>query len=324
MMIKQGKYDDAIALAEDISTVPVMQAEAYVIAAEVFQRRNQLQEAVGALESALQMNPQHVRAHLLLGAIYYDTGAMRYATDHLRQAAELDPNDKNALMLSAKIFKEYEQYQEALSDYEQLLTRSLADDVQIYVKIEIATCLLELRQLDAAREILETCPDTVGVLALRAAIAETAGDFSAAAKLARSTLEIAPNNITAGMILGRISVTERNWDEAVPVLQKLVELRPYDHEPRLLYGRALVGAGELERGQAEIEAATALKDTFLKFADMHQQAIKQPDDPIIRVELGRLAEQLGKIDLARTWYQAALGLAPDNAEASDALERLAP
>ncbi len=35
MLVKQGKYDEAIAIAENISAVPVMQAEAYVIAGEV-------------------------------------------------------------------------------------------------------------------------------------------------------------------------------------------------------------------------------------------------------------------------------------------------
>ena len=37
----------------------------------------------------------------------------------------------------------------------------------------------------------------------------------------------------------------------MPVLQRMVEKAPYDHEPRLLYGRALVGSGQRERGELQ-------------------------------------------------------------------------
>lgn len=124
ILAKQGKFDEAIRIAEEISAVPVMQCEAYVIAGEVFQRQNRLKEALGAFQNALELNPRHVRANLWLGAIYYDTGAMRLASDHLRKAAELDPVDVNSLLLSAKIFKEYEQYDEAIRDYRGLLKRT--------------------------------------------------------------------------------------------------------------------------------------------------------------------------------------------------------
>ncbi len=90
------------ALAENISTVPVMQAEAYVIAGEVFQRQNRLLEAIGAFENAIAIHPDHVRANRWLGAVYYDTGSMRLATKHLRKTSELDPSDVNSLLLSPR------------------------------------------------------------------------------------------------------------------------------------------------------------------------------------------------------------------------------
>lgn len=323
LFIKQGKLDEALHLAEEISAIPVMQCESYVIAGEVYQRENRLSEATAAFENALAIDPQHIRAHRWLGAIYYDTGAMRWATTQLRAAAELDPTDTNSLLLSAKIFQDYEQYQEAISDYRAVLTRKLPPELALHAKAKLAECLIKLRKLDEAEQALEDCPPSPAVVASQAAIAEAKGDLEQAVQLAKDALEHSPDNRSAAMTLGRVYLSERKWDEALPVLEHMVEKAPYDHEPRLLYGRALVGAGQRERGEAQIKQATELKDTFLKFADLHQEAIKNPEDVSIRMALGRLAEKLGKPQLAENWYRAALGLEPGNKEAASALEALA-
>lgn len=322
ILAKQGKFDEAIRIAEEISSVPVMQCEAYVIAGEVFQRQNRLKEALGAFQNALELNPRHMRANLWLGAIYYDTGAMRLATNHLRAASELDPVDVNSLLLSAKIFKEYEQYDEAIRDYRALLNRALKTDVQLLVRVNLAECQVALRNLDEARNTLKDCIESPGVLATRSAIEEFAGNNSAALTLAQSVLKQIPSDRATGLIAGRILLVQRDWNTALPLLEQLTQSHPYDHEPRLLYGRALVGSGERDRGEQEIRKATELKDKFLKFADLHQEAIKRPQDAGLRVEIGRLAEQLGKSGLARNWYRAALGLDDQNAEAASALKRM--
>lgn len=322
ILAKKGNLDEALRIAEKISTVPVMQSEAYVIAGEVFQRQNRLNEALDAFQNALKLNPRHVRANLWLGAIYYDTGAMRLATNHLRKAAELDPVDVNSLLLSAKIFKEYEQFDEAIRDYRELLTRSLKNDVQLLVRINLAECLIAIRDLGEARITIQNCMESPKVLATRSAIEELAGDNSAALELAQSVLNQSPSDRAAGLVAGRILLVQRDWNVALPLLERLTKSLPYDHEPRLLYGRALVGSGDKVRGESEIGKATELKDTFLKFADLHQEAIKRPKDAVLRVEIGRLAEQLGKLGLAQNWYRAAVGLDDQNAEAAAALKRM--
>ncbi len=319
---RQGRFDEAIQIAEEISAVPVMQSEAYVIAGEVFQRQNRLKEALGAFQNALELNPRHVRANLWLGAIYYDTGAMRLSTDHLRKAAELDPADVNSLLLSAKIFQEYEQNNEAIRDYRELLKRDLKPDVQQLVRVKLAECFVALRELDEARNALKDCVESPSVLATRSAIEEFAGNNAAALSLAQSVLKQLPTDRATGLIAGRILLVQRDWNDALPLLERMTQSLPYDYEPRLLFGRALVGSGEKDRGEQEIRQATELKDKFLKFADLHQDAIKRPQDAALRVEIGRQAEQLGKPELARNWYRAALGLDEQNADAAEALKRI--
>ncbi|MEO8272083.1 MAG: tetratricopeptide repeat protein, partial [Aureliella sp.] len=77
--IKQGKHAEALKAAEEISAIEIMQAEAYVLAGEIFLRENRLAEATDAFQEALARNSRHARAHRWLGVLYYDTGAMRLA-----------------------------------------------------------------------------------------------------------------------------------------------------------------------------------------------------------------------------------------------------
>jgi tetratricopeptide (TPR) repeat protein len=322
--IKRGQLGAALALAEDLSELEVMQAESYVIAGEVFQIQNRLSEASAAFANALALNPEHVRAHLWIGTIYYDTGAMRLATEHLRRAAELEPREVNALLLSGKIHQDYEQYDDAIADYRRALERIEDKSKRLTVEVRLAECLVETRRAEEATVVLEGAPEVPAVLVCRAMIAESAGDFATAAGLAKRVLKMNADNRPAALVLGRVRLTEQAWPEAIEVLKLVVEAAPFDHEPRMLFGRALVGAGERDRGEAEIQRATELKEAFLKFADLHQEAIRLPNDAALRVQLGKLAEQLGKYELARSWYRAALGLEPDLVEAAQSLERLQP
>jgi hypothetical protein len=63
----------------------------------------------------------------------------------------------------------------------------------------------------------------------------------------------------------------------------------------------------------------ALRD---RFTELHEEAMKDPADAEIRCQLGVVAGQLDKTDLARSWFKMALALDPDHAEAREALRAL--
>lgn len=321
-LAKQGSHAEALRVAEQISTVPVMRAEAFMIAGEVFRAQGRWSEAIGAFRSALDIHPQHRRAHRWLGALYHDTGAMQLAISHLRNAADLDPSDYRVLRLAGLINYEYQNFEEAVRDYRRALERSPPQQMEIEIRLELADSLRELRQSDTALAILEPCRKSADVLAMRAACHEAGGDLQLALDAAQRAVELAPRHPQANFILGRIYLSERAWEKALPHLRTAVEMSPTDHEPRFLLGRALLQTGDAEEGQEQLERSTELKELFLEMAELHIRAIEHPDDASLRVQLGKLAEQLGRPSLALTWYRAALGLQPADAEAAQAIERL--
>jgi Flp pilus assembly protein TadD len=62
-----------------------------------------------------------------------------------------------------------------------------------------------------------------------------------------------------------------------------------------------------------------LKQAVEHMSALNAEAAARPTDPAVRCQLGRLCERLGKVELAASWYRAALACDPDNQEAADAL-----
>lgn len=323
ILAKEGSHEQALQAAEEISRVPVMRAEAYMIAGEVFRSQQQWSKAIGAYDAALQSHPENIRAHRWLGVIFHDTGAMRLATDHLRRVADLDHKDFRSLRLSGLIHYDYQSFEEAVDDYRRALQRNPPEPMETEIRIELADSLRELRSIDEALATLEPCDETVEVLTALAKCWETQGETDRAAELARRAVQKDPTDHNANFVLGRLLLSQRMPDEAIAFLQRATDAQPSNHEPRFLLGRALLQAGRDEEGRQQLKRSEELKQIFLEMAELHLDAVERPNDADLRFQLGQLAERLGRPAIARTWYTAALGLEPQHADASTALARLA-
>ena len=324
-LVKRGQPEEAIRIAEQISRVPVMQTEAYLLAGEAFHAQGMWADAIAAFRGALSTHADCLRAHRWLGATLYDTGAMRTAVEHFRTVADFDPDDFRTLRLAGLIHYDYQQYDEAIKDYRRLLSRPMPIEIEIAIRLELADSLRELRDYSAALEVLRDCPPgaEADVAALQAVCHESAGDEDEALKSANEAIEIEPLHRRGNLVIGRIRLGRRQWQDAIEPLQIVVEADPSAHEPRFLLGRALLQSGQQESGEAELQRSTELKELTLELAELHHRAIAEPDNAELRLQMGRLAEQLGRERSALSWYRAAQGLDPELAEAAAAVTRLA-
>jgi hypothetical protein len=80
--------------------------------------------------------------------------------------------------------------------------------------------------------------------------------------------------------------------------------------------RAMGRADEADRDAAR---SAELKQAAVRLSDLTGEATRRPDDPDVRIRLGRVCEVLGRPALAATWYRAALACDPRNDEARSAL-----
>jgi tetratricopeptide (TPR) repeat protein len=323
-LAKQGQFDEAIAIAQEVSKVPVMRGEAYLIAGEAFFKKGLWVDAIGAFEGAVETEPNNPRPHRWLGMIHYDLGAMYEAVRHLREVAKLDPSDLAALRLAGLIHRDYEKFEEAIADYEGVLGRGLPDETELKVKLELADSYRQLKRPEEALAAIADCPETADVLAIRSACKESAGETDEGLRLASRAIELDPRHELANLVAGRLHMANQSWPEAIAALKVALDVDPTDHATRYLLGRAHVLSGDRDAGEAELAQAERLKGISLKLSELHLEALAKPQDAAVRLQMGKLAEELGRPQTALNWYRAAISLDGSSQTAADAIRRLSP
>ncbi|MDW8059272.1 MAG: tetratricopeptide repeat protein [Thermomicrobium sp.] len=106
-----------------------------------------------------------------------------------------------------------------------------------------------------------------------------------------ATLTVAPDEPTALLALADLYAHSGRIQEAIPLFERAITLRPDLVAARLSFARALLANGLVTDAEAQLEAALALA----------------PQDPQILYLLGQAAElrQPPNLDDARAWYQRA-------------------
>ncbi|HSR70407.1 MAG TPA: tetratricopeptide repeat protein [Acidobacteriota bacterium] len=79
-------------------------------------------EAAQAYMRALRLNPFHLKAHINLGRLRHESGALNEAVAHYRNALKASPRDVTAAFNLAVALQDMDLRQEALEAYRQLLS----------------------------------------------------------------------------------------------------------------------------------------------------------------------------------------------------------
>jgi predicted Zn-dependent protease len=113
----------------------------------------------------------------------------------------------------------------------------LRGDVLLRLKGDAAAAEAEYQQAIAAH------PSDPGLLERLAEAQLTAGDIDGARKSAQSALAIDPHLHSAQRTLAELSMSNREYDQALPLLQQLAQETPGDRTIRIELGRAFAETG---------------------------------------------------------------------------------
>lgn len=78
-------------------------SEAHYLRGVVLQRRNELEGAVSAFQSAVYWNPRHINGHLALSRLFLNRNDRALALTHARQALQIDPQNREAISLKQQL-----------------------------------------------------------------------------------------------------------------------------------------------------------------------------------------------------------------------------
>jgi tetratricopeptide (TPR) repeat protein/TolB-like protein len=102
-LILENNDAEASNLLQRVLQVERTNAEAYFLRGIIFYRRNETENAVNALRTAVSYNPRLIEAHIALGRLYLARGERALALAHARQAVEIDPQNRDAVALKQQV-----------------------------------------------------------------------------------------------------------------------------------------------------------------------------------------------------------------------------
>ncbi len=257
-------------------------------------------EAIKECEGALEIEPNNVEAHRLLGKIYLSTlrnapssqtqTLIRKAIPHLELVTRLAPDDADSLSTLAYLYR-------------------------MNNELEKAEAVLQ--------NLLETSPDSPQALSNLVRLYSDQGDYEAIVRL----LELLPQSRLSAQSLSWLAIafdqTGRE-KKAVSAYRAALDKEPGNHRLRQYYARALLSQQDFAGAKAELKKVVEFNpedgESYRLLADIHrlegnfeeaEQAIVQakrlrPDSPETVYSEVRLRETLGEEEAAIEVLQDAL------------------
>jgi tetratricopeptide (TPR) repeat protein len=243
--------------------------------AELYWRVSRVQDAIKEVHEVLQINPNQVAAHRLLGHIYLESlggGQSTAATHEILQktiaeyevVARLDPTDSESTLMLGRLYKVNNEPQKAEAVF---------------------------------KKVLKDNPDSRAVLVNLTQLYFDQGDY----KQIISLLQGIPENRLDPAILyllGNSYTQTHDFDKAEETFQKALSRDPDSEDVRRAYAEALMAHGKMAKAREQLQAIIKAN----------------PQDTATYLRLAQLDRQTGRFDDARQDLQRARSIAPDNLE----------
>ena len=237
-----------------------------------FYMRGTMDKATAQLQEALTINPNHLKARLLLGEIYRSQGKFDEAIRELEEAYRIDEASsrvplENALLQRADSLEKNNQPDDALKDYERLLTISPNSKVG---KERRATIWLNRGEIALHSNKLDTALDAfveAGATDQVTAIWLNRGDIA----LKANDLDTARNAFQKANALDRVAEIDRTkrqqeYDKLAKSAADLARQEKYE-EAIVAYQRLVELDSENKRWQEELEKARHASEIARRYAE---------------------------------------------------------
>ncbi len=327
----QAMADDVQGAAESIqeledTTDETIRTYIYYIAGEMAMRQKNYPVAVGYLQTAIELgenlDPPCLPAYQLMASLHFDQGNMQHAMDAANRVAEIAPDNANIYRFMGMIQQDYEQWEDAKAAYRTCLDKDPFADYRDEILISLGQISLKLREYPEAKTYLQQAIATPQVLALRAESEFNLGNLGMALDQLKQSLEADPQQRDAILLQGTIQVQDKQYNDAIAGILAGLDYHPKDDQLMYKLAEAYRGVGDSENAEKYIALSEELRTKRERFSKLNTDVIAEPTNIEMRLELGRLAEEIGKPELAIGWYQAVLQIDPMHEQAATNLNRI--
>ena len=304
-LLKNGSLDEAEKVCRSVIKENSKDINFLSLLGSVLLRKNNFEEAEIILRSVIEIAPDYPKAQEDLGTILLNLGKSEQALIPLQAAIELNPKSASAFFKLGGALKNL-----GRDEAGDAALKHAADLSPAQASLEKATKLFiqgEHREAESlAKELVNSNPRDVNAALLLARIAIHARVYEDAEQLLRKIVKIAPRFIVAWHDLGATLKEQGKEEEAISTLEEAIKIDQNNASTHYLYAAALALAGRTEDAVVSYKRAIKIEPTLVG----------------AHVGLGHVLKTLGDQDGGIASYRAAIELRPNLGEIYFSLSNL--
>lgn len=334
-MIDQGHGDDAV---KEFGTRPLKtpegQAALHTTLGDAYIEMDRTRDAETAYKAALAALPDHVPAHVGMARVKAVRGEMDEATAIADEILKKTPDHPDALNLRAALYAVHKDYKQAAQIYERLVA---AEPHKAAPRRALINSLIMDGQLDRAATVIaearkQNGGNDVRLLYQDALLQMRKENYAQARELSQQILRGYPEDMPTLLIAGSADLHLGNFEPAKETLRRVVETLPRHDGARRLLIAAYVRSGQtnqaievmqplLQRPDVDAETLSLAGEVYLAAADLKRaeqyfaRAVKLDKDNLpLRTRLGQV--QLATGESAQAIQELQSVSAADSAQGS--------
>ncbi|HEY6339700.1 MAG TPA: tetratricopeptide repeat protein [Candidatus Sulfotelmatobacter sp.] len=214
------------------------------------------EEAVGALQQSIQIAPDEVKSHLILGAALEQAHRNKEAMTEWVAALKIDPHSTEAIDWLSKGLVAEGDFGDAIA-----LLRSAPRDENLTIRL--AEAYDKAGMLDKAADVLKPAlnakPSSLPLTEALTTILVKQTLYQDAIRLAAKAAKLHPGNLEAERQYFRLLVLNDDYALATPLGQKLLIRAPHDFDILYLNGIMERAAGKFPTARKHLEEAVRLQ-----------------------------------------------------------------
>lgn len=338
----QGNRDAAHQRIDKLLTEQPRNADVMVVKAGWLLLENKTDEAYTRAQAAAKIDPQSVRAHMLVGSIEQSRSNHTEAVKEYTEVLRLAPQSIEAQLALANLHLKLGKADAAVTFAEQAVQNQPQNGL---AHLALAQALIGARKIDQARReatlLVNGAPSIAAGHVVMGQIQYRTQEWAAASKSFERALELDPTSVEA--LTGIVGIDVRNKNLAQAHRRVAFQLAKTPNNPRLLVlqARTHVAGGDRAAAESALKAAIVAEPSYLDAYRLlgqlyvgqnrlddarkeYERIVKQrPQNVAAQTMVAMILQVQNKHDEAKVVYQRVLELDPRAAVASNNLAYMA-
>jgi Tfp pilus assembly protein PilF len=290
-----GNSGDAIKLLEQCIKADPSNDAAYFQIAQILMSTGDIKNGKKYGLKAYTINPGNFWYTIMLAGTYYQEKNLDSATIFYEKAVKGFPEKEDLQMNLGNLYAENKKYDKAIQIFENLDRKYGLNESSTASTIKVLMAAGKYPEAEEkAKQLIEKFPDTILYDGLLAEIYSSNGESSKATEVYRKLIEKSPDNTETQLSLCNFLINQKNYDELLPLLNKIILNNNIDREEKLGLFSKILGTPELiDKKGNELQLASMIMEAVYKDDDI--VLMLRPEILIARKMLKEAAERLEEI-----------------------------